>query len=162
MTGNKITLKELWRLLADDLPLSGRPYRDLGLKVNHTEEDVIAELKTLIAAGKVRRVAAILRHEPAGFKGNAMGVWLVPPERLDEVGKIAAGFDAVTHCYSRTGFEGWPYNLYTMIHGKNESDCYKVAAEISKAVGITEYKLLFTTRELKKTSFNPGIDNNSC
>ena len=77
------------------------------------------------------------------------------------VGKIAAGFNSVTHCYARTGFPGWPYNLYTMIHGKTKDECYGIARKISDASGIEEYDLLFTTRELKKTSFNPGIDNNS-
>ena len=38
-----------------------------------------------------------------------------------------------------------------MIHATSQEQCEEVAREISEATNITEYKLLYSTREYKKT-----------
>jgi DNA-binding Lrp family transcriptional regulator len=63
-----------------------------------------------------------------------------------------AEFSQVSHCYRRNTTDGWPYNLYTMIHAKNEASCLDVVHKISKKTGIQTYTLLFSKKELKKTS----------
>ena len=63
-----------------------------------------------------------------------------------------ATFQEITHCYRRNPAPGWKYNLYTMVHASNEDECYTLVKEISKAVGEDEYELLFSRKELKKTS----------
>ena len=35
-----------------------------------------------------------------------------------------------------TPAEGWPYNLYTMIHGKSETDCRETARQIAEKAGL--------------------------
>ena len=44
----------------------------------------------------MRRFAAVMNHRSAGFKANAMGVWAVPDDQLDEIGPQMAGFAAVS------------------------------------------------------------------
>ena len=34
----------------------------------------------------MRRFAAVMNHRSAGFKANAMGVWAVPDDQLEEIG----------------------------------------------------------------------------
>jgi hypothetical protein len=48
----------------------------------------------------------------------------------------------------------WPYNLYTMIHGKSKDDCLRVVDELVQETGVTQFDLLFSTKELKKTSMH--------
>ena len=48
--------------------------------------------------------------------------------------------------------QDWPYNLYTMVHSKSRDDCLKIADQLSKRSGISEYKVLFSDFEYKKTS----------
>ena len=38
-----------------------------------------------------------------------------------------------------------------MIHATSQETCEDVAAELSEATGISEYQLLYSTREYKKT-----------
>jgi hypothetical protein len=58
----------------------------------------------------------------------------------------------VSHCYQRPRFAGFPYNLYTMIHGRSREECESAAGTISEQTGIADYALLYTTEEFKKTS----------
>ncbi|MHB1458475.1 MAG: siroheme decarboxylase subunit beta, partial [Armatimonadota bacterium] len=100
----------------------------------------------------IRRFGAILRHHQAGYSVNAMGVWSVPDSQIDDFGQIAACHQSVSHCYQRPRFDCFPYNLYTMIHGKSRQECESIASEISDATHITDFKLLYTTAEYKKSS----------
>ena len=81
-----------------------------------------------------------------------MTAWQVEEDRIHTVRKIMASFRAVSHCYRRDPAEDWPYNLYTMIHGKSEADCRKTARKMSEKAGVETYTLLFSQRELKKIS----------
>ena len=38
-----------------------------------------------------------------------------------------------------------------MIHAYTRSECEEIARQISRATGITDYKLLFSDKEFKKT-----------
>jgi DNA-binding Lrp family transcriptional regulator len=118
--------------------------------------------RTLLSrVGAMRRFSAVLRHRDAGFGANAMGAWVVPPDAQEQFGALAAQFAAVSHCYLRPTYEDWPYSIFTMVHGKQASDCEAVLAEISRASGITEYKALYSTHEYKKIRvkyFTPEIE----
>ena len=80
-----------------------------------------------------------------------MAVWRVPEERAVEVGNIMAGSKWVTHCYQRPTFPDWHYSHFTMIHATTDEQCEQVARDISKETGISDYRLLYSTREYKKT-----------
>jgi DNA-binding Lrp family transcriptional regulator len=115
----------------------------------------------LSARGYLRRVAAVLHHREAGFHANAMGVWVVPSGRSEEVGHIMGSFRGVSHCYLRPTYPDWPYNIFTMVHGQNAEHCQEIISAISQATGITEYALLYSTKEYKKIRlkyFTPELD----
>ena len=99
----------------------------------------------------MRRFSAVLHHRKAGFKANAMAVWRVPEERSEEVGSIMATSPWVTHCYERPTFPDWPYTHFTMIHGTSKKQCLDAVSDISENTGITDYQLIYSTREYKKT-----------
>ena len=135
-----------------DIPIVPRPYRQLAENIGVSEEDFIQTLEDLTERGVIRRFGATLRHQKSGYQANAMTAWQVAEERIEEVGQIMAGFRAVSHCYRRDPAEDWPYNMYTMIHGKSEADCRRTATKIAEKAGVGDYKMLFSRRELKKIS----------
>ena len=63
-----------------------------------------------------------------------------------------ASFKQVSHCYRRNPTNGWPFNLYTMIHANDEESCRQTARNMSQQAGVENYSLLFSRKELKKTS----------
>ena len=81
---------------------------------------------------------------------GVMVVWRVQRERIDEVGGILGGFEEVSHAYERQTAENWPYNIYTMVHGKNERELRETVERMSQASAVSDYRMLFTERELKK------------
>jgi len=139
-------------LLQDDMPLDLRPFAIMADQVGMTEEQLLSRVKSMVDGGIIRRFGATLHHQKAGFSANAMVAWIVEDNKVEEVGRIMAGFREVTHCYQRVPQGDWKYNLYTMIHGNNRDECREIAQRISKNSGINQYAILFSEREFKKTS----------
>ena len=144
--------KGICAAVQDDIPLEPKPFEMLAKKAGISEDEFIKKVNEFLDKGYIRRFGAAIRHRKAGITANGMGVWIVPDEDRERVGKIMASFKEVSHCYERPSFEGWPYNLFTMIHGRTKEDCYEVAKKISEATGIKNYKLLFSSQEFKKES----------
>jgi DNA-binding Lrp family transcriptional regulator len=136
------------------LAIISRPYFEIARRLNVSEEEVIACLKNLQRRGIIRRFGITIRHQISGFEANAMGVWKVESDDVERVGRIMASFKKVTHCYERMVCGDWKYNVFTMIHGSSRQECYEVAQAISRETGIVEYDLLFSYREVKKTSMH--------
>jgi len=149
------------RELQEDIPLIPEPYRPMAERMGVSEAVLFEVAAHLAAQGYLRRMAAVLYHREAGFRANAMGVWVVPPERADEVGQIMGSFKGVSHCYLRPTYPDWPYSIFTMVHGQKARDCQEIISAISQATGITEYALLYSTKEYKKVRlkyFTPDLD----
>jgi len=144
--------KQIIRELQNGLPLVSRPYKLMAEKLNMTEEAFIARVKSFVENGQIRRFGAAVRHQDLGFVANAMVVWDVPVDKVSEVGQRMAGFEEVTHCYQRPRYPGWPYNLFTVVHGQDREKCIQAAKRIALTTGVEKYRLLFSTAELKKSS----------
>ena len=98
----------------------------------------------------MRRFAAVLRHRAAGFTANGMTCWIVPDQRLEEVGARFGSYPLVSHCYRRPTFDDWPYNVFTMIHAQSRENCGETVRKISADVAIDDYAILYSHTEYKK------------
>ncbi len=146
--------RDILKEVQDGIPLVKRPYEEVASRLDLEEEEVLTRLEKLKDEGVYRRFGASLNHRKIGFKANAMVVWDIEEERVDEAGNIASAFEEVTHCYRRPKKEGkWDYSLYTMIHSDSKEKCEKIAEKIADSIGVEEedYQAVYSTRELKKT-----------
>lgn len=146
------------RKLQEDLPLAPRPYMEIAEQLGITENEVIDKIQEFCKSGIIRRFGTTINHRNVGFKANSMVVWMVPEERIKAVTKIMILFSQVSHCYERPTLPGWPYNVFTMVHEETKQECEKVVKEISKAVNINEYDMLYSSDELKKVSMKYFIE----
>jgi DNA-binding Lrp family transcriptional regulator len=144
--------KRVIRELGGDLPLESSPFADMARHLNVTEEQLLDTIRDFLRRGLLRRFGAALRHQRVGYGGNALVAWVVPPDRIEEVGRAVAAFPEVTHCYQRATAPGWPYNLYSMVHRRSEAECRELVRQISAAVNVKDYIVLFSTAELKRSS----------
>jgi DNA-binding Lrp family transcriptional regulator len=144
--------KKVIRGLQRDLPVSPRPFLEIAQELGLEEEVLTAIIQKLIDHGYIRRFGATIRHRISGFQANAMVAWAVPEAEVVRVGTKMAAVREVTHCYERQVSGDWPYNIFTMIHGKTQEECEAIAREMAAATGIQEYALLFSDAELKKTT----------
>jgi DNA-binding Lrp family transcriptional regulator len=144
--------KKIIASIQEDMAITERPYLEISEKVGTTEEKLLENLQSLCERGIIRRFGATLRHQKTGFTANAMAAWQVDENRVEEVGNRLASFKQVSHCYRRNPTRDWPFNLYTMIHASDEESCRQTARNMSQEAGVENYSLLFSRRELKKTS----------
>ena len=146
--------KKIVRAMQDELPLVAEPFKLIAEEIDSTEEEVLARLRLMQETGALRKMGAVLRHREVGFAANALCVWVVPDERMDEVAGIMCRHMAVTHCYDRNVTPDWPYNFYTMIHGSSREDCEAIAEQLAQETGVTRRTMLYTGKEWKKTSMS--------
>ena len=138
--------------LQDGLPLSPHPYQIIGEACGLSEDETIERIAALCRQGVIRRLGARVGHLQAGIEGNIMVVWQVPPARVEEVGQLFAAQPAISHCYERERQPEFPYNLYTMVHAPNPEAARRLIQDLSELTGLTDFVMLPTVRELKKTS----------
>jgi DNA-binding Lrp family transcriptional regulator len=143
--------KRMIRVLQQHLPLRERPFDHWATEAGVAVGGLLAAAEKYQRSGVMRRFSAVLRHRAVGVSANAMGVWVVPPAAQDDFGRLAAGYPAVSHCYLRPSYPpDWPYNIFTMIHGRTRDECEATLRAISTATGICDYAALYSTQEHKK------------
>jgi DNA-binding Lrp family transcriptional regulator len=135
-----------------DIHVTERPYLEIAENLGISEDTLLETLQHLSDKGVIRRFGATLRHQKSGFSSNAMVAWQVDEDRIDDIGKKMAAFKEVSHCYRRNPQKQWPYNLYTMVHAGDEASCREIVRRLAADNGIDTYSILFSRRELKKTS----------
>jgi DNA-binding Lrp family transcriptional regulator len=135
--------------LQEGVPLTARPYVEIGLRAGMSEDAVIAALARLLRERVIGRLGVIVRHRELGYRANAMVVWDVPNAEVRTVGSSMARADFVTLCYRRLRYlPHWPYNLYCMIHGTNRDAVAARIGELMERCGLERYprEVLFSRR----------------
>ena len=139
------------RATQGDLPLRTRPYVPAAAALRVSEEQLLEHMRGMVERGLLRRVAAILFHRRAGFSANGMGVWQVPADRIADVGPRMAAFRGISHCYERPTYADWPFQIFTMAHGRSKAQCDAILDAIERDVGCVEQRAtLYSSTEFKK------------
>lgn len=137
-------------ILQGGLPNSRSPYKDIAEQIGIEVDELLTILRKWKEQGILRRIGAIVNHFKIGLGAGAMVVWRVEPEHIEEIGRMLAGFEQVSHAYERRTAENWPYNLYTMVHATSPQETREIVGRMSAASGVSDYRILGTERELKK------------
>jgi DNA-binding Lrp family transcriptional regulator len=144
-----------------DIEMVSEPFSDIVKELDIDYDTFFEIMAQLQDAGIMRRFASILNHRKAGFNANAMVVWDVDEVNGEEIGEKAAAFSAVSHCYLRPKYENWPYNLFTMVHGKTTEETNGIIAEMQKEIPSKSHMPLYSSREFKKVRieyFTPAFE----
>ena len=145
------TDRKLLTALAPGLPLTPAPYAEVASWLDLTEAEVISRLTALQAQGVIRRIAVAPNHYALGMVANGMSVWDVTEPDL--YGPQIGALPFVSHCYRRPRAEGWPYNLFAMLHGATRAEVETKRAQVAALLGdaCRGSDILYSTRILKKT-----------
>jgi DNA-binding Lrp family transcriptional regulator len=138
--------------LQGNVAVSSDFFHQLAKKSNLSLDELLALLNNLKELGRIKRIGIILKHYNIGMRANGMCVWKVPSDQIDILGKGLAMQPEVTHCYERPGFEGFEYNLYAMIHGKDWTETYGIFQKLSQKLSLETGLLLGSLNEYKKSS----------
>ncbi|MGQ4555049.1 siroheme decarboxylase subunit beta [Halobellus sp. GM3] len=139
--------------IQDGLPLSATPYRDVADAVGADAGTVVDAVERLLEGGCIKRVGCVVNHVVTGFDANCMVVWDVPDGELDARGEAAGELPYVTLCYHRPRRpeQGWPYNLFTMIHGRESDAVDAKIDELAEEYLPFDHERLYSTETLKQT-----------
>ncbi|MFB6299812.1 MAG: Lrp/AsnC family transcriptional regulator [Halobacteriales archaeon] len=139
--------------IQDGFPLTETPYRDIAAALDVQLSDVLATIERLQADGCIKRIGCIVNHIVTGFDSNCMVVWDVPDEELDDRGLAVGRLPSVTLCYHRPRRpeHDWPYNLFTMIHGRESAAVDAQIDELASEYLPFDHERLYSTATLKQT-----------
>ncbi len=134
--------------IEDGLPISRRPYRDVARRIGLSEADVIGGLRGMIDNGTIARFGLVVHHRRLGYQANAMVVWDIEEGALAEAGARLAATPSVTLCYERPRRPEWPYNLYSMVHGREREKVREEIARLAEGLGVFSrgHEILFSRR----------------
>jgi len=143
---------EVQRALQEGLPLVQRPYLALADKLDVSEEQVIDAIARLQHSDVIKRFGVVLKHRELGYRHNAMVVWDIPDQCVDQVGNTLGAEPCVTLSYRRPRRPPeWNYNLFCMIHGTCRD---QVTAQLEDIVSRREldypHRVLFSTHCFKQ------------
>jgi len=136
------------------LPLVAEPWRAVAQAVGIPEDALLARIEAMLADGRMRRIGAVPNHYALGYVANAMSVWDVADDAVDELGAEVGALAFVSHCYRRPRrLPEWRYNLFAMVHGRSRAETEVRLAEIRAVLGgaLRASDVLYSTRILKKT-----------
>ena len=140
-------------LAEQGLPIVAQPYDDWARQLDRSPEELLSNLRAWCDAGTLRRFGTVVRHHELGWGCNAMTVFNVPDDQVDACGAALAAAQGVTLAYRRARADGWPYNLYCMVHGRDRLGVLQHLADGIALAGLADRprNVLFSIRRFKQT-----------
>jgi len=139
--------------IQDGFPLTATPYEDIAASLGVDLKTVLESITRLRDDGCIKRIGCVVNHMITGFNANCMIVWNVPDDELDTRGQGVGELPFVTLCYHRPRRpeQGWPYNLFTMIHGRDPEAVDEQVDELARDYLPFDHERLYSTETLKQT-----------
>lgn len=149
----KLTVKQnkVACLIQKDIAVTSYPFLETGNDCGLTARETLNTTKELLNKGFIRKFGAILRHQKAGYKNNALVIWSVPSDQVEKTGKMLSAYGSVSHCYQRNPAFQEKYNVFTMLHSKDKN-IPSLINDIANTIGINDYLILESIQEYKKKS----------
>lgn len=140
-------------VIEQGLPLVARPYAEIAQQIGCSEQEVIDGIQKIKSRGDIKRFGVVVRHRKLGYRANGMVVWDIPDDEVKRLGHCMGQYSFVTLCYRRPRcLPLWSYNLFTMVHGRNEQEVEEKTQLLVQQCGLEDirHEILFSTRCFKQ------------
>ena len=101
----------------------------------------------------------MVKHRKLGFKANAMVVWNIADDKVNEVAALLSSCPEVSLCYRRPRrLPDWPYNLFCMIHGTDRAIVIAQITAMTQQFGLEDVAkdILFSFKAYKQQGARYG------
>ncbi|MBL4763980.1 MAG: hypothetical protein JKX67_01665 [Colwellia sp.] len=135
------------------LPSHLSPYHVIAQQLALTEQQVLRQIALWQEEGLIRRFGLVIKHRKLGYNANAMVVWNIPNDEMDNVAQRLAKCAPVSLCYQRPRrLPDWPYNLFCMIHGTDRTLVLQQINHITVQLGLESIQkdVLFSFKAYKQ------------
>jgi DNA-binding Lrp family transcriptional regulator len=132
------TAEQVLVALADGLPVTARPYAELGARAGVSEADALGVLRSLKEAHRLRRVG--VHFSPAGLGYTAaLGALAVPEDRADDVAAMLGALPNVSHVFELED----RYRLWYVLAAPSRTRLEVAEGEIARSAGAADrYRVL--------------------
>ena len=127
--------KQLLNDFQRDLPLTPRPFAEIGRKLGLRESEVLLALRRLQGEGVVSRVGAIIAPNRVGV--STLAALAAPPDRLAELAELVNSYPEVNHNYEREHH----YNLWFVLTAPDQARLDAMLADIEQRSGLSVLNL---------------------
>lgn len=124
--------RKIVQLLQDNFPLVERPWREVGDKLNLTEDEVINRLKRLNERGVTRKIGPIIDSSKVGLTAATLVGMKVPKHKVNDVAREINQYSSVSHNYEREH----EYNVWFTLTATNNNELISTLEEIRQKTGI--------------------------
>ncbi len=98
--------KKIACLIQGDIPLVKSPFEEMGVSCGIPAAEIINISQSFLEKRIMRKFGAILRHQKAGYRKNALVVWSVPAAQTEKKENMFASFSFYFSLLRKeTGFE---------------------------------------------------------
>jgi len=154
------TDRAILRITQNAIPLVDEPFRKISEQLGLEQREVLTRLDRQVRHGIIKRIGGSVNQRKLGIVANAVVAWKVEDGQVEETGEKLSSYDEVTHCYERRTVPGvWDYNMFTVMHGYDRESVEACAKRLSEATGISDYRVIFSTRQFKRTSIIHDLQN---
>lgn len=136
--------RKLLNEVQSDLPVTRRPYRDLGARLSCSEDSILTRIKRLKKDGIIRRIGGNFDSQRLGF-ATTLCAAKVPDDKIEEFVRVVNKYPGVTHNYLRDHY----YNIWFTFVAPNMRAIDRYIEEIMKHTGVGEILNLPAVRTFK-------------
>ncbi len=122
--------KAILNMIQIGVPLTRRPFEELGKGLDISGEEVISRVKRLKTAGAIRRIGPIIDIKKLGGSSTLIAMD-APSERVDEVAAIINEYPEVSHNYLRPN----KYNIWFTVSASDKERLDQILGEIGDRTG---------------------------
>ena len=121
---------KLINLIQDKLPLSSKPFADIGQELQLTEQEIIARLERYKQQGYIRRIGAVFDSAQMGYY-STLCACKIEESRIDATAAIINGCPGVTHNYVRDDSR----NLWFTLTAASKAKALEIVKQLEKEIG---------------------------
>ncbi len=135
-TENELDATDLLLLdaLQDDLPLTSRPWKEIGVQIGLSEEECLQRISRLKESGIIRNISPVLESRKFGLNAGSLIAFHVSEDRIQEVAGIINSYPEVSHNYRRDHH----YSIWFTIAGGTGEEIESTLSDIQKRAGISD------------------------
>jgi DNA-binding Lrp family transcriptional regulator len=152
--------RQLRSILEKGLPLVSKPYLVIADLIAVQEQQVIEQIENWQEQLLIKRFGLVVKHRQLGYTANAMVVWDIEDNKVDEIAEQLSKREEISLCYRRPRkLPDWPYNLFCMIHGQDRTQVLTQIENIVTQVNLRaiDKDILFSNKAYKQHGARYGL-----
>jgi len=125
--------RKLLNEIQTGFPIAQRPFRDLGVRLDCSEDEILRRTKRLKKQGIIRRIGGNFDSKRLGF-ATTLCAAKVADDKIDRFVEVVNQYPEVTHNYLRD----YPYNIWFTFVARDSEMVQRYIEDIKEQTGVRE------------------------